>query len=124
MDKTALLIIDAQQEYFAPLGKVVLPDGPKAVARIAATLRWARANQMPVFHIVHESRRPDAATFVPGSPLDGSSVLAPAVTVNQDTAGAPQNETAIAVDPNNAKRVVASANDYASRTITNRAKRD
>jgi hypothetical protein len=29
MDKTALLIVDARQEYFAPLGKVVLPDGPK-----------------------------------------------------------------------------------------------
>ena len=67
MDKTALLIIDAQQEYFAPIGKVVLPDGPKAVARIAETLRWARARRVPVFHIVHESRRPGAA-FVPGSP--------------------------------------------------------
>ena len=50
------------------------------------------------------------------SPLDGSSVAAPAVTVNQDTAGAPQNETAIAVDPNNANRVVAAANDYVTRT--------
>ncbi|MEK6665097.1 MAG: hypothetical protein AABZ20_01540 [candidate division NC10 bacterium] len=26
MEKTALLIIDAQQEYFAPVGKMVLPD--------------------------------------------------------------------------------------------------
>ncbi len=55
-------------------------------------------------------------TFVPGSPLDGTSVAAPAVTVNQDTAGAPQNETAIAVDPNNPSRIVAAANDYVSRT--------
>jgi len=36
--------------------------------------------------------------------------------VNQDTAGAPQNETSIAVDPNRPSRVVASANDYVSRT--------
>jgi hypothetical protein len=36
--------------------------------------------------------------------------------VNQDTAGAPQNETSIAVDPNNPNRVVGSANDYVSRT--------
>jgi hypothetical protein len=50
------------------------------------------------------------------SPLDGTSVLAPAVTVNQDTHGAPQNETAIAVDPNNPNRVLASANDYVTRT--------
>jgi len=68
MDRTALLIIDAQQEYFAPLCKVVLPDAPKAVQRIADTLRWARGGSVPVFHIVHESRRPGAATFVPGSP--------------------------------------------------------
>ena len=28
VDNAALLVIDAQQEYFAPLGKVVLPAGP------------------------------------------------------------------------------------------------
>ena len=59
---------------------------------------------------------PITPTFVLGSPLDGNSILPPAVTVNQDTAAAPQNETAIAVDPNNANRVVAAANDYVSRT--------
>jgi hypothetical protein len=55
-------------------------------------------------------------TIVLSSPLDGTSVLAPAVTVNQDTAAAPQNETAIVVDPNNPNRVVAAANDYVTRT--------
>jgi hypothetical protein len=61
---------------------------------------------------------PDAITpsFVLSSPLDGNSVLSPAVTVNLDTAAASQNETAIAVDPNNPNRVVAAANDYVSRT--------
>jgi hypothetical protein len=54
--------------------------------------------------------------FVLSSPLDGSAVAAPAVTVNQDSAGAPQNETSIAVDPNNPNRVVGSANDYVART--------
>src|SRR6266516_5449194 len=57
-------------------------------------------------------------TYVLSSPLDGTSVLAPDVTVNQDTAAASQNETAIAVDPNNANRVVAAANDYVTRTWT------
>jgi nicotinamidase-related amidase len=38
MDRAALLVIDAQQEYFAPIGKVVLPAGPAAVARIARML--------------------------------------------------------------------------------------
>jgi hypothetical protein len=50
------------------------------------------------------------------SPLDGTSVAAPAVTVNRDTAAASQNETAIAVDPNNPNRIVAAANDYVTRT--------
>jgi hypothetical protein len=57
-------------------------------------------------------------TFVLSSPLDGTSITAPDVTVNQDTAAAPQNETAIAVDPNNPNRVVGSANDYVTRTWT------
>src|SRR5205807_10044935 len=56
---------------------------------------------------------PITPPFVLSSPLDGTSVLPPDVTVNQDTAAAPQNETAIAVDPNNSSRVVAAANDYA-----------
>ena len=59
---------------------------------------------------------PIVPPFVLSSPLDGNAVLPPAVTVNQDTAGAPQNETAIAVDPNNPNRVVAAANDYVART--------
>jgi hypothetical protein len=68
-----------------------------------------------------EDSAPPAATpisppFVLGSPLDGTSVQPPNVTVNQDTAGAPQNETAIAVDPNNPQVIVAGANDYVSRT--------
>ncbi len=59
---------------------------------------------------------PIAPSFVLSSPLDGTSVTPPAITVNQDTAAAPQNETAIAVDPNNPNRVVAGMNDYVSRT--------
>jgi hypothetical protein len=59
---------------------------------------------------------PITPAFVLSSPLDGTSVAAPNVTVNLDTAGAPQNETTIAVDPNNPNRVVAAANDYVSRT--------
>jgi hypothetical protein len=48
--------------------------------------------------------------------LDGDSIQGPAITVNQDRGGAPQNETSIAVDPNNPNRVVASANDYVTGT--------
>jgi nicotinamidase-related amidase len=66
--RAALVVIDAQQEYFAPLGKVVLPGGPAAVRQIARALQWARGAGVPVVHVVHESRRPSPATFVPGSP--------------------------------------------------------
>lgn len=59
---------------------------------------------------------PISPSFVLSSPLDGNAVAAPAITVNQDSAAAPQNETAIAVDPNNPNRVVAAANDYVART--------
>jgi BNR repeat-like domain len=59
---------------------------------------------------------PITPTFVLSSPLDGTTILPPAITVNQDTAAAPQNETSIAVDPNNPNRVVGGANDYVSRT--------
>jgi hypothetical protein len=62
------------------------------------------------------SAPPITPAFVLSSPLDGISILPPAVTVNQDTAGAPQNETSIAVDPNNPNRVVAGLNDYVTRT--------
>jgi hypothetical protein len=62
------------------------------------------------------TQTPITPAFVLSSPLDGTTVTPPAVTVNQDTAGAPQNETAIAVDPNNPSRVVAGANDYVTRT--------
>jgi nicotinamidase-related amidase len=78
--KRALVVIDAQQEYFAPIGKVVLPDGPAAVKRIAKALAWARAGNVPVIHIVHESRRPGATTFVKGSP---------AIAIHPDAAPAP-----------------------------------
>src|SRR5439155_4357823 len=59
---------------------------------------------------------PITPTFVLSSPLDGTSVAAPTVTINQDTHAASQNEPAIAVDPNNPNRIVAAANDYVTRT--------
>src|SRR5712691_10067363 len=57
-------------------------------------------------------------SFVLSSNLDGSTVQAPDVTVNQDTAAATQNEPVIAVDPNNPNRIIAGSNDYVTRTWT------
>jgi hypothetical protein len=59
---------------------------------------------------------PITPTYVLSSPLDGTTIVAPDVLVNQDAAAAPQNETAIAVDPNNPNRIVGGANDYVTRT--------
>ena len=61
---------------------------------------------------------PDPITpdHVLSSPLDGTSIVPPNIRVNQDGNAAPQNETSIAVDPNNPNRIVASMNDYVART--------
>src|SRR5882724_10727412 len=59
---------------------------------------------------------PITPTYVLTSPLNGTTVLAPAVTVNQDTTAAPHVETAIAVDPNNSNRIVAGAGDFVTAT--------
>ncbi len=67
---------------------------------------------------VATSTDPITPTYVPNSNLDGTTILAPDVTVNQDTAGAPQNEPAIAVDPNDANRIVVGSNDYVTGSWT------
>lgn len=68
MDKAAVIVIDVQQEYFAPLGKLPLPGGPKAIEALARVLAWARARHVPVIHVVHENQRPNPTIFIPGSP--------------------------------------------------------
>jgi nicotinamidase-related amidase len=65
--KAALLVIDAQNEYFAPHGQWVLPDGEPALAQIQVLLTAARHGEVPVFHIVHEALDPRLPVFRPGS---------------------------------------------------------
>ena len=65
-----------------------------------------------------EPNTPITPSHVLSSTLDGQTVQAPDVTVNQDTAAATQNEPVIAVDPNNPNRIVAASNDYVTRTWT------
>src|SRR3989449_7214170 len=59
---------------------------------------------------------PITPVHVLNSTLDGTTVQSPDVTVNQDTAAATQNEPTVAIDPNNANRIVAGSNDYVTRT--------
>jgi hypothetical protein len=119
---------------FALLAGVAVQPGaavsPKydisTLAGKVASLNGTAGLQIRFSALIEEQAQVEGANMTPGalinpsfvlsSPLDGNTVTPPAVTVNQDTAGAPQNETAIAVDPNNPMRVVAGANDYVSRT--------
>src|SRR6266700_2103657 len=72
-------------------------------------------------HMSDQNTNPTPNAAIPpahvlNSTLDGTTVQSPDVTVNQDTAAATQNEPTIAVDPNNANRIVAGSNDYITRT--------
>jgi hypothetical protein len=93
-------------------GKVASVNGTAGLQiRFSALIEQEAADE-----VAAAASTPITPAHVLSSPLDGTSVAAPAVTVNRDTAAASQNETAIAVDPNNPNRVVAAANDYVTRT--------
>jgi nicotinamidase-related amidase len=67
MSKTALLIIDIQNDYF-PGGTMELEGADAAGRRAGEALAAFRAKRLPVFHIQHLSVRPGATFFVPGTP--------------------------------------------------------
>ncbi|MFM8322676.1 MAG: cysteine hydrolase family protein [Chloroflexota bacterium] len=69
--KTALLIIDIQNDYF-PGGKNPLEGSPQAAGQAARMLAFFREHQLPRFHIQHLSTRPGATFFVPGT--DGAEI--------------------------------------------------
>ena len=63
MNKSALLIIDVQNDYF-PGGKMALHEPEQALAKITELLQFYREQQWPVIHIQHEMRdRPNRAAF-------------------------------------------------------------
>ncbi|HYF93564.1 MAG TPA: cysteine hydrolase family protein [Symbiobacteriaceae bacterium] len=64
----ALLVIDVQNEYFAPDGAMILPDGPGGLEKIHMLLKAARTNGIPVFHIVHERLVSAGRGFLSGTP--------------------------------------------------------
>ncbi len=65
--KPAVLVIDVQNEYFAPHGKWVLPDGERALVQIQRLLGAARQEGIPVYHITHEALSSASPVFRPGS---------------------------------------------------------
>jgi len=66
MNKTALLLIDLQNDYF-PGGKNPLDGSPQAVEKAGQLLANFRRLDWPIVHIQHLSTRPGASFFVPGT---------------------------------------------------------
>jgi nicotinamidase-related amidase len=65
--ETALVLVDIQNDYF-PGGAMELCGADAAGARAAAVLDRFRTAGAPVVHVRHESARPGATFFLPGTP--------------------------------------------------------
>jgi nicotinamidase-related amidase len=82
--KTALLLVDIQNDYF-PGGALELVGMEAAAAKAGELLRACRRLDWPIFHVQHLARRPGATFFLPGTsgaeihpavkPLPGETVL-------------------------------------------------
>ena len=62
--KTALLLIDIQNDYF-PGGRMELDGSPEASLRAGDLLTLFRDRNLPIFHIQHISTRKGASFFLP-----------------------------------------------------------
>lgn len=62
--KTALLLIDIQNDYFEN-GRMPLSDSDKVCENAKFLLGKFRMNQLPVIHIQHIATRPSATFFLP-----------------------------------------------------------
>lgn len=65
-ERSALLIIDIQNDYF-PGGKMELEGAEAAAAHASSVLKKFREQRMPVFHVRHLSTRPGSTFFIPGT---------------------------------------------------------
>jgi nicotinamidase-related amidase len=82
--RTALVIVDIQNDYF-PGGRNELAGPIPAAAKARVLLDAFRERTMPVVHVRHESARPGATFFLPGTPgaqihdsvrpLDGETII-------------------------------------------------
>lgn len=84
MSQRATLVVDLQNEYL-PTGKLPLTGIDAALSNAARVIAAARASGERVIHIRHESAKPQAPIFTPGSegvqivpqvaPLEGETVI-------------------------------------------------
>lgn len=66
VEKTALVVIDIQNDYFSG-GRFPLPEAAVAAAVAARVLRMFREGKRPIVHIQHEAANPELGFFLPGS---------------------------------------------------------
>jgi nicotinamidase-related amidase len=65
--KPVVVAIDIQNEYFAPHGHWILPEGPASLDHINGLLAAARAVKVPIIYLRHEELGATGGVFVPGS---------------------------------------------------------
>lgn len=65
--KTALLIVDIQNDYF-PDGNMALVEMDAAAAKASELLTAFRRHTLPRYHVQHLSIRPGATFFLPNTP--------------------------------------------------------
>jgi nicotinamidase-related amidase len=82
--RTALLLIDIQNDYF-PDGRMELEGSLEAAQQASTLLNYFRTHGLPTVHIQHVSLRPGASFFLPETegvkiheaitPLDGEMIV-------------------------------------------------
>jgi nicotinamidase-related amidase len=80
--KTALVLIDIQNDYFEG-GRKELSGPAQAADNAAEILRAARIKSIPVFHVRHISTKPGASFFLPET--EGSEINSRVAPVEGET---------------------------------------
>lgn len=81
-DRTALVLVDIQNDYFSD-GKMALEGMEEASGNAAQILSRFRAQRLPIFHIRHIAIHPGATFFLPDTP--GSEIHPSVAPITDET---------------------------------------